>query len=228
MASSKSQTSSPKRRSRADTPREKVSVGPELVAEAEVAKKGVIDLKLVKQILKWSGRGVPGAAAARPRPQRRSRHCPRCCPTRFTLTNVLLLATLLAVILGTNRQIFEGLGKVTQALGDTMEAAGTLAGTGVNATVKVTNKALDVLSTAVTAADELFYGVDLMNVSIERKACKSAGVTSVALSAWLVLQGPFPDRMNRWFAEQVLKTTADVPFFEIANDGVDITGSCHP
>ncbi len=60
MASSKSQTSSPKRRSRADTPREKVSVAPELVAEAEGAKKGVIDLKLVKQILKWSGRGVPG------------------------------------------------------------------------------------------------------------------------------------------------------------------------
>ncbi len=80
-----------------------------------------------------------------------------------------------------------------------MEAAGTLAGTGANATVKVTNKALDVLSTALTAADELFYGVDLRNVSIERKACKSAGVTSAALSAWLVLQGPFPDRMNRWF-----------------------------
>ena len=75
----------------------------------------------------------------------------------FSMTNVLLLATLLAVILGTNRQIFEGLGKVTQALGDTMEAAGTLAGTGVNATVKVTNKALDVLSTALTAADELFF-----------------------------------------------------------------------
>ena len=119
----------------------------------------------------------------------------------------------------------EGLRKTSEALGEVSAAAGDLASASANVTVAVTELGVKALTTMTSAAGELLNGVDLLNVSLHRSSVRAYSFSPGELARWIAVQGPFPNELNSWYSQQVVKLHKSVPVFESDDELINVNGS---
>ena len=212
------ETSAFKRKRRVDTPRAAdQAAGPEGAVKALVQAQ-----RKVEQLTKAAARREGRAAAAK-RKRRLS----------FGLRVVRKLwrqcgfAILLFMFLGVGKSnIMLAVGKASSAVVEVSNAAGNLAGAAANATVVLSDVAVDILLVATSALDEAVHGVDVLNTTASRCVHRSVGPLP-PLVEWLRggSNGSMPLLASQAMAVAVESQCATTQAMEVAREHFDVQGS---
>ena len=141
------------------------------------------------------------------------------------MANIFLILVAGFAVFGGNNNIFAGGASTTQALAEITSAAGDLAGATANASIKVKDLGIFVLSTSASAVGELWHGVDLVNVSLTRTTVKAGAPTQDSLVRWIIAKSTFTAHEAKWFADMSRRVDDDVNQAEFAHEVTHINGS---
>ena len=121
----------------------------------------------------------------------------------------------------------KGIDEAGKAIAEVSQAAGSLAGASANATAAVAGVAVGAVSTAQHAAEELWKGVDLLNVTFDRDANKVVAQTPAELSFWFLrgANGNLDAAHLPWFASVASNISKGVPTVSASTVHFDSRGT---
>ena len=125
-----------------------------------------------------------------------------------------------------NSNIIMAMGKASSAVADVSNAAGNLVSATANATVALSDVAVDILLVASSALDEAVHGVDVLNTTVSRSTHRSVGPLP-PLVAWLQggANGTMPPSAGWSMAAIVQAQCAQTLALESQREFFDVVGT---